>query len=159
MTDLKNKKISRRDAIKLLGAAVGASALANLPSKWSKPSFARGVLPVHAQTSVMLDSIQSCSGAILCPDSFLGESVSVIILSGTAGISMTYNITTNGNTLLGPATGTVLTDATGTAILTVFLAQNNPSPTSATLDWSFTNPADGAGTCQTVFNWDNSCNN
>jgi len=49
MTD--PKKISRRDAIKLLGAAAGASILANLPSKWSKPSLVSGSLPVHAQSS------------------------------------------------------------------------------------------------------------
>ena len=46
-----NKKLSRRDAIKLLGAAAGAVALANLPSKWSKPELVSGVLPAHAQTS------------------------------------------------------------------------------------------------------------
>jgi len=50
MSESKNK-LSRRDAIKLLGAAAGASVLANLPSKWSKPSLAGGVLPAHAQTS------------------------------------------------------------------------------------------------------------
>lgn len=47
------KKISRRDAIKLLGAITGASVLANLPSKWSTPEITRGVLPAHAQTSCM----------------------------------------------------------------------------------------------------------
>jgi len=45
------KKLSRRDAIKLIGAAAGASVLANLPSKWSKPELTGGVLPAHAQTS------------------------------------------------------------------------------------------------------------
>ena len=47
------KKISRRDAIKLLGAVAGATALANLPSKWSKPELVSGVLPAHAQTSAV----------------------------------------------------------------------------------------------------------
>jgi len=51
MTEQKTKKLSRRDAIKLLGAAAGASVLANIPSKWSKPALAGGVLPAHAQTS------------------------------------------------------------------------------------------------------------
>jgi len=46
-----NKKLSRRDAIKLLGAAAGASLLANMPSKWYTPKLAGGVLPAHAQTS------------------------------------------------------------------------------------------------------------
>jgi hypothetical protein len=53
MTEQKSKKLSRRDAIKLLGAATGAAALANLPSKWSKPELATGVLPAHAQQSTM----------------------------------------------------------------------------------------------------------
>jgi hypothetical protein len=33
MTDRTSKALSRRDALKLLGAAAGASVLANLPSK------------------------------------------------------------------------------------------------------------------------------
>ena len=45
------KKLSRRDALKILGAAAGASVLANLPSKWSTPELASGVLPAHAQVS------------------------------------------------------------------------------------------------------------
>ena len=45
------KKLSRRDAIKFLGAAAGAAALANLPSKWSKPELVSGVLPAHAQST------------------------------------------------------------------------------------------------------------
>lgn len=51
MTEKSSKKLSRRDAIKLLGAAAGATVLANLPSKWSKPELASGVIPAHAQTS------------------------------------------------------------------------------------------------------------
>lgn len=46
-----NKKLTRRDALKLLGAAAGATLLANLPSKWNKPALTSGVLPAHAQTS------------------------------------------------------------------------------------------------------------
>lgn len=51
MRNTPQKKVSRRDAIKLIGAAAGAAALANLPSKWSKPELVSGVLPAHAQTS------------------------------------------------------------------------------------------------------------
>ena len=51
------KKITRREAIKLIGAAASAGVLANLPSKWSKPSLTGGVLPVHAQTSCIALSI------------------------------------------------------------------------------------------------------
>lgn len=50
MTD-QQRKLSRRDAIKVLGAAAGASVLATLPTKWSKPEITTGVLPAHAQTS------------------------------------------------------------------------------------------------------------
>ena len=46
-----NKNLSRRDALKVLGAAAGATVLANLPEKWSKPELVSGVLPAHAQTS------------------------------------------------------------------------------------------------------------
>ncbi|HSR31410.1 MAG TPA: twin-arginine translocation signal domain-containing protein, partial [Anaerolineae bacterium] len=51
MTQPTNKQLSRRDALKLLGAAAGASVLANLPSKWSTPQSVAGVLPAHADTS------------------------------------------------------------------------------------------------------------
>jgi hypothetical protein len=47
------KKLTRRDAIKILSAAAGASVLANLPSKWSSPELTSGVLPAHAQTSTL----------------------------------------------------------------------------------------------------------
>ena len=49
--DANRNKISRRDAIKLLGAVAGATMLANLPSKWNTPELVRGSLPAHAQTS------------------------------------------------------------------------------------------------------------
>jgi hypothetical protein len=45
------KKLSRRDALKVLGAAAGATALANLPSRWTTPVINAGVLPAHAQSS------------------------------------------------------------------------------------------------------------
>jgi len=48
------KKISRRDAMKLLGAAIGGATLSTLPSKWNTPELAAGVLPAHAQQSTVL---------------------------------------------------------------------------------------------------------
>jgi len=51
---MSEKKLSRRDAIKLLGAVTGATVLANLPSKWSTPELVSGILPAHAQTSSLL---------------------------------------------------------------------------------------------------------
>jgi len=44
-------KLSRREAIKILGAATGASLLANIPAKWSKPEVTGSTLPAFAQTS------------------------------------------------------------------------------------------------------------
>ncbi|MCB2179931.1 twin-arginine translocation signal domain-containing protein [bacterium] len=49
----KNNQLSRRDALKVLGAAAGATALANLPKKWNSPELLSGVLPAHAQTSIL----------------------------------------------------------------------------------------------------------
>jgi len=46
-----NKKLSRREAIKIVGAAAGASLLANIPAKWSKPELTGASMPAHAQTS------------------------------------------------------------------------------------------------------------
>jgi len=51
------KKITRREAIKILGATAGASLLANIPAKWSTPQLTKGVLPAHAQTSLCFDLI------------------------------------------------------------------------------------------------------
>jgi hypothetical protein len=45
------QKLSRRDALKVLGAAAGATALANLPAKWTTPELKAGVLPAHARSS------------------------------------------------------------------------------------------------------------
>ena len=79
------KKITRRDAIKLLGAAVGATALANLPSKWSKPELISGVLPVHAQTSCisLLVEVISTDGVLNIVGS--GQIFDEILWDGTAG--------------------------------------------------------------------------
>lgn len=69
MSEQPKKKLSRRDAFKILGATLGATVLANLPSKWSKPEVVSGVLPAHAQSTsapvpptVSTDSIVDPSG-------------------------------------------------------------------------------------------------
>ncbi len=72
------KKLSRRDALKIIGAAAGATVLANLPSKWSKPELATGVLPAHAQTSQqapVLPTVVTSSivGEFSCRASFTGD--------------------------------------------------------------------------------------
>ncbi len=43
--------LSRRDALKTIAAATGATALATLPGKWETPIIEGGMLPAHAQAS------------------------------------------------------------------------------------------------------------
>lgn len=57
--DKPSRKLSRRDAIKVLGAAAGASVLATLPTKWTKPELIAGALPAHAQTSATLPTVET----------------------------------------------------------------------------------------------------
>jgi len=82
-----NKKLSRREAIKIVGAAAGASLLANLPSKWSKPKLTGASMPAHAQTS--------CSNYAMI--------VEIIAVSGAAGID---GYTGGGNTAPTSTSGT-----------------------------------------------------
>jgi hypothetical protein len=124
------KKLSRRDAIKLLGAATGATLLANLPSKWSKPSLASGVLPAHAQTSLAFDLVCGAplsinifsnsgtvnAGASIVPASdgvALIYSIAVAPTQGTAGvtspISLIGTLFTTGGAVTLPVTVQALT--------------------------------------------------
>ena len=48
---MSQNKLSRREAIKILGTATGASLLANIPAKWSRPEVTGSQLPAFAQTS------------------------------------------------------------------------------------------------------------
>lgn len=59
MSEKDKKQLTRRDALKVLGAAAGATALANLPNKWDSPELLSGVLPAHAQTSACGDYMQA----------------------------------------------------------------------------------------------------
>jgi hypothetical protein len=105
MTDPKEKKLSRRDAIKLLGAAAGATLLANLPSKWSKPEVAGSVLPAHAQTSftgpVTFSSVPQsplgCNGTLQTPFNPIAPTnipvtFQAIITPQIAGIMVPYQL-------------------------------------------------------------------
>jgi hypothetical protein len=147
MTLKPSKKLSRRDAIKLLGAATGAAMLANLPSKWKTPELASGVLPAHAQTSIL--------HTLLCsPDNLSApgtNSSSVTISPATSGISMNYLVADPGGVVF-PITnpGSVLTDGSGVATLNGI----QTGGAGFTVTWSFTNASDGTGNCvqQFVYN-------
>jgi|GEM_PF-1590369 hypothetical protein len=172
MTQTQPKKISRRDALKILTAAAGATALANLPAKWSKPGLEVGVLPAHAQTSVghvlldpppaeLLDSPDAC---------FDGQNVGLttVISPPTAGILLryvlTYTVTTpdpeGSITAPVPPTGTLPTNASGQVSLTVTVTPDDSSMGTIgtlTVVWSFVNPADGANTVSQDVNIEIAC--
>jgi hypothetical protein len=156
MNDKSPKQISRRDAIKILGAVAGASVLANLPSKWNKPKLTTGVLPAHAQTSgpvLALVYALTCDANIMdpvtCNDIFTSG---VTISPPVAGIPMQYNVSVDsGGTLIlpNPAIGTALTDGSGLASVTCI---RNILDGTWTIVWGFANPAQGSGSCtQTAF--------
>lgn len=103
------KKLSRRDAIKLLGAAAGATLLANLPSKWSKPSLTSGVLPAHAQTSQVV--VAPAVLPTVTTDSISDQSL---------------------GTLLMDFTGTVVSDGGDPVTARGFVWSTSPNPTLPT---------------------------
>jgi hypothetical protein len=154
MTKTVTQKISRRDALKILTAAAGAAALANLPPKWSKPSLEIGVLPAHAQTSTTHTLVAGPDDPAANYCFPFGSTVT--ITPPTPGILMHYVITrsNSGTVIASPAlTGTVPTNATGVASLTVTVNTSsifNPGDT-ATVTWSFANASDGMGTSSQVF--------
>ena len=144
MNDKPQIKVSRRDAVKILAAAVGATALANLPSKWSKPNLNVGILPAHAQTSghtltVGADQIDSfCFPLAL---------VSTVTISpADPGILMKYTIIPDPSiTISSPPslTGTALTNSSGVASVT-FTAVTSAGPAvTVEVEWEFANPSDG----------------
>ena len=150
MTDQVNKKLSRRDAMKILAASAGAIALANLPSQWSKPGLEVGVLPVHAQTSVTpeLHTLPADGVQIegFCYPTDITNSVT--ISPADAGILLNYSISTTGGTvnITAPAAlnGSVMTDATGTASLTI-TADDITGMGTIVIVWTFANSSYGTG--------------
>jgi hypothetical protein len=121
------KKISRRDAMKTLGAVVGAAALSSLPSKWNTPVVAASSLPAHAKQSAVSMPTKGAPKTVITCDA----DVSVALSAGkfTFGATVTpaavYNLTYGGGTsqsagdnlvLTAPSSGHVTTDATGRAV-------------------------------------------
>jgi hypothetical protein len=154
MNDKSPKEISRRDAIKILAAVAGATALVNLPDKWTKPGMEVGVLPAHAQTSLGLHTLAAGPDD---PDAnFCLPLVSTATITPpTFGIPMHYVITPSLVTITSPAlVGTVSTDAFGVASLSID-ASGGPFPILAgafvRVTWSFENASDGIGNGTQVF--------
>jgi hypothetical protein len=139
------KELSRRDALKLLGAAAGASVLANLPSKWSTPELTAGVLPAHAQTSALYSL--SCDELFTTRGETLVINSVVRIFPADPGIQMHYVIDlTNLAIDVGLLTGDVATDGAGTATVS-FGVNFVGGPATVMVTWSFVNPSDGTGSC------------
>lgn len=152
------KKISRRDAIKLLGAVTGASLLANLPSKWSTPELVSGVLPAHAQTSGFTILRQrngadiNC-GVEVCDEMLLDHEVQI---SGGGNLNLipmrwTINNVINGNLGLQSPNGTTgvsNTDPSGIAFIEILY---NGLATRYDLTWTFDNPLHGSGSCTVTY--------
>jgi hypothetical protein len=164
-TYMTEKKLSRRDATKLLGAAIGGVALATLPPEWSKPELGIGTLPAHAQQSaispnhtiqsVLFDGGDPGSEANLC---FSFDS-SATISPVTAGIPLRYTIISNVSIVTPSAvdvppvpatlTGLLNTNASGQATIAGIQVDmsNVPEPdgVQVSVEWSFVNPSDGTG--------------
>lgn len=153
MVDPSTKKISRRDAMKILIAVAGGTALANIPSKWTKPGLAVGVLPAHAQTSSGASILAGVSDPAA---NFCFDLISTAIISPPlSGIVLHYVIATTGTvTISSPAlTGTMTTDASGGVSLNITINTGLPFNTGATVTvtWSFENASDGIGSSSQVF--------
>lgn len=159
MEDNTQKKISRRDAMKLLAAAVGAATVVNLPPGWSKPGLETGVLPAHAQTSI-LHSLTCDAGSVLDVN-VEGDPITVTsgvtIAPPTQGILMRYTIvpSTSFGSISSPVplSGTSPTNPSGYATIDVTYVDFDFGD-SFTVTWSFENASDGTGTCQQIFSVD-----
>lgn len=162
MTDQKSKTLSRRDTIKVLAAAVGAGALANLPGKWTKPGLDFGVLPAHAQTSQTVHTLVAGADAqiddnVEQPPITINSTVQ--ITPPTPGILMRYSIVLDepqgalpptAIDIPAESTGTIPTDNTGLGTLPITYS-NLWFGSTITVTWSFENPSDGTGTDDQVF--------
>jgi len=85
MTD--KKAVSRRKAIKLLGAATGVSLLAGLPSRWTRPVISGVVLPAHAQLSPVLPTVTSDSFTDQNAASLLMDFAGTVVDDGGAPVT------------------------------------------------------------------------
>jgi hypothetical protein len=154
MSEMKQNSISRRNLLKLISAAGGAIALANLPVHWLKPSVKMGLLPVHAQSSGthVVTAAASIDDVSFCYDLLSTATIAPV----EAGIELAYVISFTGSaSITSPSslTGTQTTDSSGAVSLTItpntsLLAMND----RVIVTWSFVHPADGANNSQQYFN-------
>lgn len=168
------KTLSRRDAIKLLGAATGATLLANLPSKWSKPELVSGVLPAHAQTSTSLGlQILSCNFNLDIGTGVWSSTPFVGPIPLPTSVVMRFTITFvnthfefgsdpqspnpyTGNWTLDSTTGTtIFVNNTNGALPNAgrMLPNAGAASGSVTVLWEFDSLAQGSGSCSRSIGW------
>lgn len=145
------KKVSRRDAIKLLTAVAGATALANTPARWNKPDLKVGVLPVHAQTSVVTPiytlTAEADDSVSFCGNDPIQLTSTAIISPITSGILLRFTITSTGVTVTPPLTGTIATNASGIVSLSIDTdGGNSGNNNEVTIVWGFENSSQGTNT-------------
>jgi len=112
MTEPTDKNLSRRDALKVLSAALGATALTALPLEWSKPALAVGELPEHARQSGCEPHAFSASGLNKLKSQSFEE------YNAPPNVSVNYTIRIIGSgTFAGEQifTGTMISDKNGNA--------------------------------------------
>jgi hypothetical protein len=145
---------ARRRALKVLAAATGAVVGSQVPVRWSKAGVSFGVLPVHAQGSASL-TIASCGAPVEFEPDTDPLTSTCTITPATAGISMHYQITFSNAGFDGadPSSGDVLTNGSGVASITTGPITSTFGSGFVGFTWTFTNPADGTGTCNQVFSW------
>lgn len=148
MTTNKSPKLSRREALKLIGTISGASFLTKLPSKWNRPLLVGSTLPVHAQTSGY--EFILCEGSDTLSTNPSGPTggtvtVSADISPAVGGEVVNYEITTSDNNIviISPAvtdtTNTVF-QGSGVARVSLFIEYTNAVyPFSITVQFSIGN--------------------
>jgi len=157
MSEQTSKKLSRRDALKILGAAAGASVLINLPDKWTKPQLHSGMLPAHAQSSLIRYALTCDVNQDVSEPSNSSYTSGVTIAPNNSGITMRWSITLDNvilDTGTDPLTGTVATDGSGYATInTPAVSIIDPaSSSSVTVNWELDDPAaEGANVCSQIF--------
>jgi hypothetical protein len=139
--------------MKILAAAVGATALANIPGKWINPDVQVGVLPAHAQTSPGLYTL--AAGASEPDANYCFDLSSTAVISPPAsGILLRYSIIHSADVDIAspnPLTGTVPTDAAGGVSLPITVNTFDGFGSTVTVTWSFENPSDGANSGNQIF--------
>lgn len=154
-------RLSRHELLKALTALGGAAAASSLlPERWSKPEIGAGVLPAHAQgTLVNLHTILRCdldfSVQYSNGDMTLYWNSNVWIDPPDAGIPMEpilaiiSDAAAPSKPLESP--DAVITDVNGRAGVGIGLTvPANPSVIGGRVFWYFGNPSDGSDDCEAI---------